>query len=90
LKGKMLVKNLLLPFGVLVLSGCAIPQPIPPDIQKEIQQIPAEDLQRYPLVEQQRCTRVRTHFIPAETLKCKYRIRREKAERKLMEERNQQ
>ncbi len=84
------MKKILLPLALLMLSACATPAPVPPDIRAAVAKIPPEKLQAYPITEQQRCGPNRhsfNNYSPSQRRECKYRIRREKAERKLMAER---
>lgn len=83
------MKRYLLIFGCMVLSGCATPQPIPQDIKNAVGKMPVENLKAYPIIEQQRCG-AKLYTLERKRQECKYQIRREKAERKMMEEREQE
>ena len=87
------MKKILFILGLLAFSACATPPPIPPDIKAAVAKIPVEDLQTYPITEQERCGPSRHSFYnysPSQRQACKIRIRREKAERKMLEEREGQ
>ncbi|MCB1681029.1 MAG: hypothetical protein H6858_03440 [Rhodospirillales bacterium] len=78
-------KSLLL--AALILSACAAPRPIPPEIKAKVQAMPQENLPVYASIEQQRCPKSRYPSLETR-LDCKHEVRRELAARRIMRELN--
>lgn len=70
---------------VMVLSGCATPEPIPPDIRAAVEKTPIDDLPVYSSIEQQRCPKARYPSFDKRR-ECKYEVRRKLAALELMRE----
>lgn len=80
------MKKYLLLILTTMLSACSTLIPIPPDIREEIAAKPIGELPIYSSIEQIRCPKSR-YFQIDERMECKLKIRREIAERKLMQDR---
>ncbi len=79
------MKKFILLSGIIFLSACATPTPIPQDITDKVAQIPADDLPRNTSLEKTRCSKARYHSFD-KRMDCKIEVRRELAARKMMRE----
>lgn len=77
------MKNFALLFCVALLSACATPQTISPEIQEKVALIPAEELPKNQQLEKTHCPK---HLNPGfnKMRECKISLRREYAARELM------
>jgi hypothetical protein len=69
-----------------MLSACSTLTPMPSEIKAEVAAKPIEDLPTYISIEQLRCPKSR-YFQVDKRMECRHKIRREIAERQLMEDR---
>ncbi len=73
--------------GLILLSACATPAPIPQEITDKVAQMQTDDLPRNSNLEQTRCPKSRYHSYD-KRMDCKISVRRELAARKMMREQN--
>lgn len=80
------MKEYLLLIPIVMLSACSTLTPIPPEIKAEVAAKPIGELPVHLSIEQLRCPKSR-YFQVDKRMECRYEIRREIAERKLMQDR---
>lgn len=73
--------------GVIFLSACATPTPIPQEVTNKVAQISVDDLPRNSSLEQTRCPKSRYQSFD-KRMDCKISLRRELAARQMMREQN--
>ena len=81
------MKNFIILSGVILLSACATPPPIPQEVKDKVAQISTDDLPRNSSLEKTRCPKSRYHTFDKRT-DCKIAVRRELAARQMMREEN--